>query len=131
MRPQLFHALSFRDADAGLAFLRTLGFTEVLVVRSETDPGVVEHAQLRWRDNGGVMCGSGQRAGDGWERRVGVGSCYLVVDSDAEVDVVHARALSAGGRSTQPPRDEDYGGRGAAVQDAEGNQYSIGSYPGE
>lgn len=130
-KPQLFHTLSFHDADAGLAFLRALGFVEVLVARNAGDPAVVEHAQLRWRDHGGLMCGSAQRPADGWERRTGAGSCYLVVDTDDQVDAVHERALAAGGRSTQAPHDQDYGGRSCVVQDAEGNQYSIGSYAGE
>lgn len=82
------------------------------------------------------MFGSAKRSGEGndsggWERRVGVASCYLVVDSDAEVDAAYARALEAGGRGTQEPADQDYGGRSCAVMDAEGNQYSIGSYAGE
>ena len=129
--PQLFQALSFRDADVGIAFLRTLGFAEILVVRADADPSVVEHAQLRWRDNGGLMCGSADRPGEGWERRIGAGSCYLVVATDGEVDEVHARAVAAGGRSTQPPTDQENGGRSCTVQDPEGNQFSIGSYPGE
>jgi uncharacterized glyoxalase superfamily protein PhnB len=132
--PTLFHSLSFADADAGIAFLKALGFVERLVVRNESDPTVVEHAQFAWGDSGGIMFGSADRPGDpgsGWERRVGVASCYLVVPTDADVDAVHERALAAGGVSTRAPVDEDYGGRGCVVKDAEGNQYSIGSYSGE
>ncbi len=40
-------------------------------------------------------------------------------------------ALAAGATSTVAPQDEDYGGRNCAVRDAEGNQWSFGSYPGE
>ncbi len=135
-KPTLFHTLSFADADAGIAFLTALGFTKKLVVRNTDDPSVVEHAQFTWGDCGGIMFGSAKRSGEGndsggWERRVGVASCYLVVDSDAEVDAAYARALEAGGRGTQEPADQDYGGRSCAVMDAEGNQYSIGSYAGE
>lgn len=134
-KPTLFHTLSFDDADAGLAFLTALGFTEQLVERNVDDPTTVEHAELVWGDCGGVMCGSARRPGDatepdGYQRRVGAGSCYLVVASDADVDAVYERALAAGARGTQPPADQDYGGRSATVTDAEGNQYSIGSYAG-
>lgn len=132
-KPTLYHTLSFDDADAGLSFLTALGFTERLVVRNTDDPTVIEHAQMTWGDCGGVMFGSARRPDDDgtYERRVGVGSCYLVVASDADVAATYQRALAAGGRGTQPPTDQDYGGRSCTVQDAEGNQFSIGSYAGE
>lgn len=130
----LFHCLAFRDADAGIAFLKALGFEERLVVRNESDPRVVEHAQFQWRENGGVMFGSANRpddTGNAWERRVGVASCYLVVETDGEVDAAFERALGVGATSTREPVDEDYGGRGCVVVDPEGNQWSIGSYSGK
>lgn len=132
--PTVWHSLSFRDADAGIAFLTALGFTEKLLVRNAEHPDVVDHAEFHFGDNGGIMFGSAQRPGssdDGWQRRVGVGSCYLVVDSDEEVDATYERALAAGGTSVQEPEAVPYGGRSAAVADPEGNQYSIGSYRGE
>lgn len=132
--PTVFHCLSFRDADAGIAFLTALGFTERLVVRSEADPSLVEHAQFHWGECGAIMFGSAARANEGdsdWQRSVGVASCYLVVATDAEVDAAYERGLAAGGTSIHPPKDEDYGGRTAAVRDPEGNQWSIGSYAGE
>lgn len=130
--PKLFHTLSFDNADAGLAFLAALGFTERLVVRNSADPTIIEHAEFAWGACGGVMFGSARRPGepDGYLRRTGVGSCYLVVATDAEVDETFERALAAGGRAAQPPADQDYGGRSCTVADPEGNQYSIGSYPG-
>lgn len=133
-KPTLFHTLSFTDADAGLAFLRALGFTEKIVVRNDEDDTVVEHAQLTWGDCGAVMCGSAHRPGVeefDYERRVGVASCYLVVPSDADVDAAFERGLAAGGRGVQEPADQDYGGRSCTVADTEGNQFSIGSYAGE
>ena len=133
-KPTVFHSLAFRDADAGIAFLTALGFTERLVVRNESDPSVVEHAQFHWGECGAIMFGSAARPGQadsGWERRVGVASCYLVVPTDADVDAVYERAITAGGTATQAPTDVDYGGRSCSVQDSEGNQYSIGSYAGE
>lgn len=132
-KPTLFHSLAFRDADAGIAFLKALGFEERLVVRNQSDPGVVEHAQFHWGDSGGIMFGSARPddTGRDWERRVGVASCYLVVGTDEEVDAAHERAVAAGATSTRQPTNEDYGGRGCVVVDPEGNQWSIGSYPGE
>ncbi len=133
-KPTVFHSLAFRDADAGIAFLTSLGFEERLTVRNETDPSIVEHAQFYWGDNGAIMFGSAQRPNEpdsDWERRVGVASCYVVVPTDADVDAAYERALAAGGTSLQAPVDQDYGGRGCGVADPEGNQWSIGSYTGE
>ncbi len=129
---QLFLTLTFTDAEAGMAFLRAVGFTEALVVRSQDDPSVVEHAQFHWRDHGGVMCGSADKPGrDQFPITPGESRCYCVVDEDSDVDRVYAAALAAGASSVREPVDEDYGGRGCAVRDAEGNLWSFGSYAGE
>lgn len=129
--PTLFHTLTFRDADAGIEFLKSVGFSERQVVRNPDDPNIVEHAQFNWGDCGGVMFGSYRPSEtEGYERHVGVGGCYLVVPTDEDVDTAYERALAAGAEGTQPPSDQDYGGRSCTVKDAEGNQYSIGSYAG-
>ncbi len=129
---QLFLTLRYHDVDAGLAFLRAVGFTETLVVRNAADPAVVEHAQLAWRKTGGVMLGSADRPGaDRFPITPGEARGYCVVADDAEVDRVYAAALAAGGSSVIEPADEDYGGRGCAVADPEGNLWSFGSYAGE
>lgn len=132
--PTVFHCLSYRDADAGIAFLSALGFQERLVVRNEEDPSQVEHAQFYWGESGAIMFGSAARMNapdSDWERTIGVGSAYLVVPADADVDAVYERGLAAGGTSIQAPTEMDYGGRSAGVRDPEGNQWSIGSYAGE
>jgi uncharacterized glyoxalase superfamily protein PhnB len=129
---QLFLSMTYSDAEAGMAFLRAVGFTEALVVRSSDDPSVVEHAQFDWRDHGGVMFGSADRPRrDRFPISPGQARCYCVVAADADVDAVHAAALAAGGSSVIEPVDEDYGGRGCAVSDPEGNLWSFGSYAGE
>lgn len=128
--PQLYATFRYQDADQALAFLRALGFTERLVVRDEQDPSVVQHAQLQWRDNGGVMLGSVQpRMHPG--PTVGQQSANLVVASDAEVDATIQRALQAGGTLAQEIRENPYGGRSGLIRDPEGNHWNIDSYPGE
>jgi uncharacterized glyoxalase superfamily protein PhnB len=128
----LFHSLSFDDVEAAMAFLTAVGFTEAGLHRDESDPSRVLHAQYNWRDTGGVMFGS-RRVGDdrGFADSVGHAQCYCVVESDEDVDRVHAAALAAGATSVQAPADPAYGGRGCTVRDREGNQWSFGSYPGE
>lgn len=125
---QLFHSLQYDDPDRAIAFLTAVGFTEAGVYRD--DDGTVMHAQFNWRDSGGVMFGQVREDDSGWKRSAGHGQCYCVVESDADVDRVHALAVEAGARSVQEPADQDYGGRSCAVEDAEGNQWSFGSYAG-
>lgn len=127
----LFHCLSFEDADAGMDFLRAVGFVEVAVYRSADDPSVVDHAQFRWGDRGGLMCGSAARTDGELQRRPGTSVCYCVVDSDEEVDAVYERALAAGALGVKEPENPPYGGRDCLVKDTEGNQWSFGSYSGE
>jgi len=129
----LFHSLQYDDVEAGMDFLRAVGFTEAVVYRD--DSGAVVHAQFDWRDTGGVMFGSVRRADDGeregWLRSSGHGQCYCVVETDDDVRRVHEAALAAGATSVQAPTAPDYGGLTCAVRDPEGNQWSFGTYPGE
>lgn len=130
-KPQLFHCLTYADADKGLAFLAALGFEQILVVRNDTDPSRVEHAELRWRDSGGIMLGSIRQADlHRIPDTVGQARCYLVVATDADVDTTYEKALANGATTIEDPADQPYGGRVATVADPEGNHWSVGSYPG-
>jgi len=120
----LWLTLTYKDADAGLAWLRAVGFTEKQVYRDETDQSVVLHAEMLWPAGGGVMLGS-HRPNPDWPTQPGQAAAYLVTE---DVDAVFAAAVAAGGTPLREPRDEEYGGRGATVTDPEGNLWSFGSY---
>ena len=45
-----------------------------------------------------------------------------------DVDAVYARAIEAGGKSIQEPKDQFYGDRNAAVQDSAGNKWYISTH---
>lgn len=126
----LFATLKFHDARRGIAFLETLGFTTAAVYADDNDPATVFHAELHWRDGGGVMCGSTGSGSTDLDATAGRGTFYAVTTDDASVDAVHAAALAAGGTSVREPNDPEYGGRECSVRDPEGNIYSFGSYPG-
>lgn len=126
--PTLYHVIRYDDAPAGIAFLEAIGFTRVAVYADPEDPSIVQHAQLNWRGTGGIMLGS--QRGEG-KVETAQAACYLVVDSDDDVDAAYRRALDAGATSVEEPNAPDYGGRGCTVADAEGNTWSIGSYRGE
>ncbi len=120
---RLWHTMSFRDADAMIAWLSAIGFVEHATYRDEKDPSVVVHAEWLWPGGGGIMFGS-QRP-DGAVTNVGGSAAYLV---DEDPDEVFRRAVDAGATVTREMVDQDYGGRGGSVEDPEGNHWSFGSY---
>lgn len=127
----LFTTMTFADADAAIEFLTAVGFEERLVVRDPSEETLVVHAEFAWRGTGGLMFGSARDASAFSSREgIGTGRCYLVTADDSEVDAAYARALVAGGSPVDAPSNQDYGGRTAIIADAEGNHFSIGSYPG-
>ena len=120
----LRHTLTYTDADAGLAWLKAIGFTEKEVHRDPETPAVVVHAEMLWPTGGGVMFGS-HRPNPDWPTRPGTAAAYLVTD---DVDDIFRAALDAGAKPLREPREESYGGRGATVADPEGNLWSFGTY---
>lgn len=120
---KLWHTMTFRDADAMIAFVSAIGFVEHATYRSEQDPTVVEHAEWLWPGGGGLMFGS--RRDDGAVSNVGGSAAYLVTD---DPDGAFDRAVAAGATVLRPMVDQDYGGRGGSVADPEGNHWSFGSY---
>lgn len=123
--------LNYVDAPAAIRFLvDVFGFEAVLVVPGEDD-SVVEHAQLRWPEGGGVMLGTANRPGNVFsERPLGAASTYVVTD---DLDRVHESAMAAGCLVVRALQVEEYGGgsRGFSVRDPEGNIWSFGDYRGE
>lgn len=113
--------MSFRDADAMIAWLTAVGFTEHATYR---DGDLVVHAEWLWPGGGGGLMFGSQRP-DAAVGNVGGSAAYLVVD---DPDAVFDRAVVAGARVERPMVDQEYGGRGGSVTDPEGNHWSFGSY---
>ena len=120
----LWQTLRCDDADAEIAWLTAIGFTEHGVFRSDEDETIVEHAQLVWPGGGGVMLGS-HRDGTEWKQGTGNAGTYLVTD---DPDGLYASAVTAGATSVMEPTEQHYGGRDAIVRDPEGNLWSFGDY---
>ena len=128
--PTIWPTFLYADAPAAIDFLQTaFGFESSLVVPNDSDPAVIEHAQLRWPEGGGIMLGSASRDHNPFsERPTGAGACYIVTDRP---DEVHDRAVAAGATIFAPLKDQDYGSRGFSATDREGNIWSFGTYRGE
>jgi len=78
------------------------------------------HSEYRIGDSMLMIGGGGE--GSAWKGSPAPGALHLYVEN---VDDVYQRAVSAGATVLMPPTDQEYGERGAAIQDAGGNQWYI------
>jgi uncharacterized glyoxalase superfamily protein PhnB len=124
-------ALRYRDADAGIAWLKdVLGFEENAVYRDGS--GKVAHAELTL-GNGMIMLGSVDEKSQalGYAKQpdeIGnfvTSSIYVIVPDCAPV---YARVQAAGSFILMELRTMDYGGGGFTVRDPEGHVWSVGEY---
>lgn len=128
--PTVWPVLTYRDAPAAIAFLtKAFGFEERAVYTRDDDASVVEHAQLRWADGGGIMLGTAGKDDSPFGRRTPGNDSVYVVCTDP--DALFERATGAGAEVVRGLVDEDYGSRGFTVRDPEGNLWSFGTYTGE
>jgi len=120
--PEGFHTVTpyLQVADAGglIDFVKKAFQAEVFE-RMEGENGRVMHAQVRIGDS---MIMMGEAMGD-CSRMPAM--LYLYVP---DVDQGHEDALQAGGESIQEPVNMFYGDRSAAVKDAFGNSWWIGTH---
>lgn len=125
--PTIIPALRYRDADAGLAFLKAaFGAAEKAVYRGEN--GAIMHAELRL-GAGLVMLGQyaeeGFLGGEPPRPLASTVSIYVVVD---DPDAHCATATAAGATIVRPLEDTPYGSREYSARDCEGNLWSFGTY---
>jgi uncharacterized glyoxalase superfamily protein PhnB len=126
--PTVWPSLRYRDGRAGIEFLTTaFGFEVAACYAADGDESFIQHAELRWPLGGGLMLGSARESPD-WPQLAGHAAAYVVTD---DADALYERAVAAGATVVRELRDEDYGSRGFAVRDPEGNLWSFGTYRGE
>jgi uncharacterized glyoxalase superfamily protein PhnB len=133
VKPAIIPCLRYVDAPAAIDFLcRAFGFERYAVYPNDADPSRIEHAQLV-REGQMIMLSSvadsdfsrdaplttAAKAGGNTQ------TIYVVLD---DVDGHAARAQAEGADIFMQPADQDYGGRGYASRDPEGNVWSFGSY---
>ena len=119
--PTVFPTLSYDDAHAAIDFLvEAFGATRHAVYSG--GDGTIQHAELRF-GNGIVMLGSST---DEMPATRGRGECVYIVVADP--DKHHARAREAGAEIVRELHDTEYGSRGYAAKDPEGNSWYFGTY---
>ena len=127
IRPNIFPALRYRDAEAALQWLQAAFGAEPKAVHRGED-GRIQHAELRLGD-GLVMFG--QHSEEGWlggeapRPLASTVSLYVVI---ADPDGHCARARSAGAKIVRELVDQPYGSREYSARDLEGNLWSFGTY---
>jgi uncharacterized glyoxalase superfamily protein PhnB len=121
--------LSYRDAPAAIDFLEAaFGLERTAVYARDGDPGVIDHAEMRWPSGGGVMFGTAGKDDSPFGRRTpGNDAVYVVCTAP---DELFERAVDAGAEVVRDLTDQDYGSREFAVRDPEGNLWSFGTYAG-
>ena len=126
--PTVWPSVTFSDVDAGVRFLTEgLGFVVTAVHRGSS--GVVEHAEARWPDGGGVMFSD--RAASGPLGDFGPQAVYAVAAEAATVDAAFGRVR--GLREVEvvgEVHDTDYGSHQFDVRDGDGNLWTVGTYRG-
>ena len=122
MPQTVFPCITFRDADASIAWMENALAAEV-VARYTNDGDLVNHAEIRIGEST-VMVGD-ERAGSR-ATPPGVSVVYVVV---ADADAAYQRAKDAGAEVSEPV-DQDYGSRDITVTDPDGNRWSLGTYAG-
>ncbi len=130
----LIPCLRYANAPAAIDFLcDAFGFTRHMVVPDETDPAIIQHAQLALGD-AMVMLSSaipgGVAALYGFRTPAEAGgitmSIYTVVsDADSHHAVAAARKAEI---VTAPHDNAGYPGRSYSARDPEGNVWDFGTY---
>ena len=126
--PTVWPSVGFSDVDAGIRFL-TEGLGFVVTALHRDDAGLVQHAEARWPDGGGVMFGT--RGKPGLWGALGPQGVYVVAAEAATVDAAWARLSERDDVEVlQGLHDTDYGSHEFGVRDRDGNLWSLGTYRG-
>ena len=126
--PTVWPSVGFTDVDAGVRFL-TEGLGFVVTALHRDAEGVVQHAEARWPDGGGVMFGSRGKSG-AWGA-LGPQGVYIVASAAATVDAAWDRMTSMDNVDIVTAlHDTDYGSHEFGVRDGDGNLWTMGTYRG-
>jgi len=127
LRPNIFPALRYRDANAALEFLgRAFGAEEKEVHRG--DDGRIDHAEMRL---GAGIFMFGQYSEEGWmggEQPCPLASTVSIYAVIPNPDEHYARTRAAGATIVRELVDQPYGSREYSARDLEGNLWSFGTY---
>jgi uncharacterized glyoxalase superfamily protein PhnB len=122
--PDGFHAVTNYLTVPGVAklieFLQK-AFDAGIMERMEGPGGAVMHAQVKIGDSM-VMMGEPDPRGKYQPRPTNL---YLYV---TDCDAVYRRAIDAGGKSLEEPKDQFYGDRSSGVEDPSGNYWWIATH---
>ena len=116
--PRLFPGFACNNPDAMIAWLTSIGFTELAVHRHE---GIVMHAELAL---GASILMLGQ-AREGNPATPVLAGLYVAVDN---ADATFALVEATGVTLEEPLHNTEYGSRNFSVRDPEGHLWTFGTY---
>jgi uncharacterized glyoxalase superfamily protein PhnB len=120
--PEGYHTvtpyLMIQGADQVIEFAKN-AFGAKERVRMPGPNGTIGHAELEIGDSVVMLADMDER------ENLMPAMVHLYME---DVDAVYARAIEAGGKSVQEPKDQFYGDRSAAVQDSAGNKWYISTH---
>lgn len=126
--PEGYHTItpyfSVRNAPKLIEFLKQAFEAEEIETHAMPD-GTIINAQIKVGDSMVLVAEAPKDLG---ERKLMSAMLYMYVN---DVDAVYQKAIQAGGKSIMEPKDQFYGDRSGAVEDAAGNQWWIATHQEE
>jgi uncharacterized glyoxalase superfamily protein PhnB len=123
MQATFYPNLMYRDVDAAIAWLESLGFERGEIHRG--DGGEVVHAEVSF--GGATLMLSTAGVGREPFNALPAGNS-LVYGAVDEIDALYERAREAGAEVAVEIMDTDYGSRDFTVRDPEGTLWAFGTY---
>ena len=121
--PTFVPYFAYQDAAAAVGWLEAaFGFS--VSQRVDLEDGSVQHAELRFGEDGLMMVGNATVEHAPVDRPAAFGIYVRVEDTDAH----HDRAKAAGAEIVLDPEDTEWGARQYRALDLDGYEWTFGSY---
>ena len=118
--------LIVRDAARAIDFYKqAFGATELF--RMDAPGGKIGHAEIKIGDSPVMLADENPARGAKSPEALGGTPVHLMIYVE-DVDAVFKRALSAGGKETQPLKDQFYGDRSGTVTDPFGHSWTVATH---
>ncbi|QOC91685.1 VOC family protein [Micromonospora craniellae] len=109
--------------------VNTFGFTTLGLF--DDGQGNVYHAELKIGDHGLIMinpANAGLRLGEPRALGAATAGTFVRVETDTEVDALHARAVAGGAEILLPPESKPHDSYEFTCQDPQGHVWTIATY---
>ena len=128
--PEGYHSVTpyliVRGAERALDYYRTaFGATELF--RMDAPGGKIGHAEIKIGDSPVMLADENPAWGAKSPEALGGSAVHLMIYVE-DCDTVFKRAIAAGGKETQPLKDQFYGDRSGTLTDPFGHSWTIATH---